>query len=134
MPTYRIRALSSAKTPPWPEQLAGRIAAYAASRPQPSPAAAEMAARRVVDSFAVALAAIRRQPVAAARAILAGDVACYSAARHAAGARILRQSERARRLVMADDPLRRLAASLACAALRNSAALRSRFLTMLTTL
>ncbi len=69
MPTYRIRALSSAKTPPWPEQLAGRIAAYAASRPQPSPAAAEMAARRVVDSFAVALAAIRRQPVAAARAM-----------------------------------------------------------------
>lgn len=69
MPIYRVRALPSADTPPWTEQLAGRIAAFAAACPDPEGDAAEMAALRTVDSLAVALAAINRRPVASARAM-----------------------------------------------------------------
>lgn len=69
MISYRVRAVSSAETPPAAEQLAGRIAAFAAVAPQPEADVAEMAALRVIDSLAVALAAIDRGPVAAARAM-----------------------------------------------------------------
>ena len=67
--TYRVRALPSPETPPWGEQLAGRIAAFAVNAPQPEGESAEMAALRLIDSFAVALAAINRRPVASARAM-----------------------------------------------------------------
>ncbi len=69
MPDYRVRALASAQTPPWTAQLAGRIAAFAAAAPAPETDVAEMAALRVIDSLAVALAAIGRRPVASARAM-----------------------------------------------------------------
>ncbi len=69
MPGYSVRALPSKATPPWGEQLAGRIAAYAASRPSVDLDVAEMVGLRVVDSLAVALAAINRRPVASARAM-----------------------------------------------------------------
>lgn len=69
MIVYPIRALASADTPPAAEQLAGRFAALAANAPEASGPAAEMAALRVLDSLAVALAAINRDPVASARAM-----------------------------------------------------------------
>lgn len=69
MPVYRVRALPSSETPPWREQLAGRIAAFAAACPAPDADVAEMAALRLIDSLAVALAAIDRGPVASARAM-----------------------------------------------------------------
>ncbi len=69
MPTYRVRALASAATPPWTEQLAGRLAALAVAAPAPDADVAAMAALRLIDSFAVALAAINRGPVASARAM-----------------------------------------------------------------
>jgi len=69
MPAYAVRALPSAETPPWGEQLAGRIATFAAGCPRPEADVAEMAGLRLVDSLAVALAAIGRRPVASARAM-----------------------------------------------------------------
>jgi len=69
MQSYRVRALSSADTPPWDQQLAGRIAAFAASKPALDDDVSATAELRVVDSLAVALAAISRGPVASARAM-----------------------------------------------------------------
>lgn len=69
MPDYKVRALSSGESPGWEEQLAGRIASYAASSPDIPNEIGEMVRLRVLDSFAVALAAINRSPVASARAM-----------------------------------------------------------------
>jgi 2-methylcitrate dehydratase len=69
MPDYKIRARSSGDNLFWEEQLAGRMAAYAASSSDIPPEIGRMVRLRVLDSFAVALAAINRQPVASARAM-----------------------------------------------------------------
>ena len=69
MPRYTIRAAASADAPPEDAQLAGRIAAMAAAAPEPAGDAATMARLRVLDSLAVAVAAIDRRPVASARAM-----------------------------------------------------------------
>ncbi|MDE0110926.1 MAG: MmgE/PrpD family protein [Albidovulum sp.] len=49
------------------DQLAWKIACMAADRVEAGPAAAEMAAMRVIDDWAVSIAALDRGPVAAAR-------------------------------------------------------------------
>ncbi|MEL0323601.1 MAG: MmgE/PrpD family protein, partial [Rhodospirillales bacterium] len=69
MPRYSIRSLSSAETPPWREQLAGRIATFSTAALPPESVTLEMIQCRLLDSFAVALAAINRGPVASARAM-----------------------------------------------------------------
>ncbi|MEL0002108.1 MAG: MmgE/PrpD family protein [Rhodospirillales bacterium] len=69
MPTFHIRSLSSAETPPWHEQLAGRIAAFSAAAPPPETPVLQTVGFRLIDSLAVALAAINRGPVASARAM-----------------------------------------------------------------
>ncbi|MGZ0188419.1 MAG: MmgE/PrpD family protein [Alphaproteobacteria bacterium] len=69
MQDYLVSALSSAETPPWDQQLAGRIAAFAAARPGLDDDVAAMVRLRIIDSFAVGLAAINRGPVASARAM-----------------------------------------------------------------
>ncbi len=69
MPRYSIRSLSSAETPPWREQLAGRIATFSTAAIPPESVILEMIQCRLLDSFAVALAAINRGPVASARAM-----------------------------------------------------------------
>lgn len=69
MPSYTVRAHPSADTPPEDAQLAGRIAAMAAAAPEPTGDTATMARLRVLDSLAVAVAAIDRRPVASARAM-----------------------------------------------------------------
>lgn len=69
MPEYNLRARTSDDIQSWEEQLAGRMASYAASSPDIPNDIGEMASLRVLDSFAVALAAINRGPVASARAM-----------------------------------------------------------------
>lgn len=69
MPDYTIRALPSGENPHWEEQLAGRMAAWAASTPDIPPDIGQIVRLRVLDSFAVGLAAINRGPVASARAM-----------------------------------------------------------------
>ena len=56
MPNYTIRALPSGESPHWEEQLAGRMAAWAASSPDIPPDIGQMVRLRVLDSFAVGLA------------------------------------------------------------------------------
>ena len=72
--------------------------------------------------------------VRAAEAILRDDVDAYVARQHALGARVMAQSERGRRFVMAEDMPRRLATWATCQALQRSTWLQRRFLKMLGTL
>ena len=65
---HTVRVHPSAARLPREAQLAWHLAAFAASGPPIEPAVAKMVASRVLDYVAVALAAIDRRPVAAARA------------------------------------------------------------------
>jgi 2-methylcitrate dehydratase len=63
-----VRVHPSSERLPRERQLAFAMAEFAAASPSPDPEAAAMVACRLVDNAAVALAAINRAPVAAARA------------------------------------------------------------------
>ena len=65
---HTVRPYPAAERPPREAQLAWHIAAMAADPAPLDPAAAEMAACRLIDDMAVAVAALNRAPVAAARA------------------------------------------------------------------
>lgn len=65
---YVVRVSSSAAHLPREEQLAWKIAEFAAGRQPFDAAASEIACCRIVDNAAVALAAMTRPPVACARA------------------------------------------------------------------
>jgi 2-methylcitrate dehydratase len=66
---HRVRVHASAERLPREEQLAWKIAEVAAGAEELDPDVIDMIACRVVDNAAVALAAINRKPVAAARAM-----------------------------------------------------------------
>ena len=65
---HTVRPYPAAERPPREAQLAWAIASMAADGAPLDPAAAEMAACRLIDDMAVAVAALNRAPVAAARA------------------------------------------------------------------
>ncbi|MGF1593724.1 MAG: MmgE/PrpD family protein [Kiloniellaceae bacterium] len=67
MKLHEVRVQRPGERLPSTDQLAWKIAATAADPAPPDPAASEMAANRIVDDVAVALAAINRPPVVAAR-------------------------------------------------------------------
>ena len=67
MISHPVRVYPSSETPPREEQLAWRLARVATDEAPIDPDAAEMVANRVIDNAAVALAAIDRAPVRAAR-------------------------------------------------------------------
>jgi len=67
MPTIDLSVHPSAKLLPREDQLAWAIARFAASEPPIQPSVAETVGLRVADALAVALAAIDRAPVRAAR-------------------------------------------------------------------
>ncbi|WP_374443053.1 MmgE/PrpD family protein [Stella sp.] len=69
MIAHQVRVHPSADRLPREDQLAWKIAEVATGRPPVAPEVAAMAACRVVDNAAVALAAVNRAPVAAARAM-----------------------------------------------------------------
>jgi len=69
MRTYTVKVHPSAARLPREEQLAWKIASFAAHCGPLEDDVAEMIACRIVDNAAVALAAINRKPVAAARAM-----------------------------------------------------------------
>ncbi|OEV12416.1 MmgE/PrpD family protein [Streptomyces nanshensis] len=67
---HQVRVHPSADRLPREEQLAWKLAAVATGTPQPGgldPEAAAMAVNRVIDNAAVAVASLRRRPVAVAR-------------------------------------------------------------------
>ncbi|MGW8375079.1 MmgE/PrpD family protein [Streptomyces sp. ODS28] len=67
---HQVRVRPSAEPLPREEQLAWKLAAVATGTQEPAeldPAAAAMAANRVIDNAAVACASLRRHPVAVAR-------------------------------------------------------------------
>jgi 2-methylcitrate dehydratase len=65
--SYRVQARRSAETFAREDELAWRMAEWATTAPDPAPEVAEMVASRMIDDVAVALAALGRSPVAAAR-------------------------------------------------------------------
>ena len=67
MDVHEIRVHPSSAQLPRQAQLTWKMAELAAAAPPPSLEVAEMVACRVIDNTGVALAAINRQPVAAAR-------------------------------------------------------------------
>ena len=67
MPTFTVRVHPSADRLPRAQQLAWGIADFAASTRPVSPAVSATVGLRVADALAVALAAIDREPVRAAR-------------------------------------------------------------------
>lgn len=67
MQEHTVRVYPSAEPLPVEEQLAWKLALVATADPPQDPAAVEMVANRVIDNAAVALAAINRAPVRAAR-------------------------------------------------------------------
>ncbi|HEX9903356.1 MAG TPA: MmgE/PrpD family protein, partial [Propylenella sp.] len=69
MKEHRVRVHPSADNLPREHQLAWKIAEVAASTREIDDDVAEMIACRIVDNAAVALAAVNRAPVAAARAM-----------------------------------------------------------------
>ena len=69
MQTYDVRVHPSAANLPREEQLAWHIADFAAHCGPIDADVAEMISCRIVDNASVALAAIKRAPVAAARAM-----------------------------------------------------------------
>jgi 2-methylcitrate dehydratase len=69
MKDHRVRVHASSEMLPREEQLAWKIAEVAAGVRDIDPDVVEMIACRIVDNAAVALAAINRRPVAAARAM-----------------------------------------------------------------
>ena len=68
MKLHEVRVQRPGEPPARDDQLAWKIAAAAADPAPLDPAAAEMAVNRIIDDFAVALAAINRPSVVAARA------------------------------------------------------------------
>ena len=68
MRDHQVRVWPAGEAHPREDELAWKIAEYAVSRPAVDDDVAEMVRCRVVDNAAVALAAINRAPVAAARA------------------------------------------------------------------
>ncbi|MEZ5933452.1 MAG: MmgE/PrpD family protein [Alphaproteobacteria bacterium] len=64
---HRVRPQKPGERCPREEQLAWKIAAFAADRAPLDPAAAEMAALRIIDDWAVAIAALDRPSVIAAQ-------------------------------------------------------------------
>src|SRR5262249_21944741 len=69
MITHKVRVHASAERLPREHQLAGNIAEVAAGTRALDDAVVEMIRCRIVDNAGVALAAINRPPVAAARAM-----------------------------------------------------------------
>jgi 2-methylcitrate dehydratase len=69
MKTHLVRVHASAERLPREDQLAFKIAAFAAASPPPDSDVEAMIACRIVDNASVALAAINRRPVASARAM-----------------------------------------------------------------
>lgn len=65
---HQVRVHPSAARLPREEQLAWKLAAVATATREPGAETAAMAANRVVDNAAVAVASLRRRPVAVARA------------------------------------------------------------------
>ncbi|THD82764.1 MmgE/PrpD family protein [Aliigemmobacter aestuarii] len=86
---FPVRVCRPEARPAAEDQLAWKIAELAASPRPVDPAAAEMAACRLIDNAAVALAALNRAPVAAARA----QAMCFP---RAGGARVIGLGEAAR--------------------------------------
>jgi 2-methylcitrate dehydratase len=66
--THRVRPHPAAARPPREAQLSWKIAAVAADRAPLDPDAAALAACRLIDDMAVAVASLNRTPVSAARA------------------------------------------------------------------
>jgi len=69
MITHRVKVHPSAAALPREAQLAWKIAEVAAATPAPEPDVIELVRCRLLDNAAVALAAVNRPPVAAARAM-----------------------------------------------------------------
>ena len=68
MKLHSVRTHKSAENLPRPAQLAWKIAAVAADPVAVEPAVVEMIGNRIIDNAAVAAAALKRRPVASARA------------------------------------------------------------------
>lgn len=79
---FPVRVCRPEARPPRHEQLAWRLAELAATPRPVDPQAAGLAAWRLIDNFAVAMAALNRAPVAAARA----QAMCFA---RAGGARVV---------------------------------------------
>ena len=69
MALHEVRVHPSSAQLPGPAQLTWKLAEVAAAAPAPLPDVADMVSCRVIDNAGVALAAINRKPVAAARAM-----------------------------------------------------------------
>ncbi|RBQ16915.1 MmgE/PrpD family protein [Spongiactinospora rosea] len=67
MITHSVRVSPSADRLPVADQLAWKLAEVAVHAPAPEPEVAEMIANRVIDNAGVAIASLRRPPVAVAR-------------------------------------------------------------------